>query len=84
METVTKNQAAPQPEGSSVCAQKAPATLGFPGALPQRRVVWMWFGAFPGVAIQVLSLSHIFKSKSGEHPESGFLISLNNGAINID
>ena len=22
--------------------------LGFPGALPQRRVVWMWFGAFPG------------------------------------
>ena len=28
--------------------QKAPARLGFPGALPQRRVVWMWFGAFPG------------------------------------
>ena len=27
--------------------QKAPARLGFPGALPQRRVVWMWFGAFP-------------------------------------
>ena len=25
-----------------------PARLGFPGALPQRRVVWMWFGAFPG------------------------------------
>ena len=24
------------------------ARLGFPGALPQRRVVWMWFGAFPG------------------------------------
>ena len=23
-------------------------SLGFPGALPQRRVVWMWFGAFPG------------------------------------
>ena len=22
--------------------------LGFPGALPQRRVVWMWFGALPG------------------------------------
>ena len=38
----------PQPEGSSVCAQQAPARLGFPGALPQRRVVWMWFGAFPG------------------------------------
>ena len=36
------------PEGSSVCAQKAPARLGFPGALPQRRVVWMWVGAFPG------------------------------------
>ena len=33
---------------SSVCAQQAPARLGFPGALPQRRVVWMWFGAFPG------------------------------------
>ena len=30
---------APQPEGSSVCAQQAPARLGFPGALPQRRVV---------------------------------------------
>ena len=41
-------EAAPQPEGSSVCAQQAPARLGFPGALPQRRVVWMWFGAFPG------------------------------------
>ena len=39
---------ATQPEGNSVCAQKAPARLGFPGALPQRRVVWMWFGAFPG------------------------------------
>ena len=25
-----------------------PARLGFPGAPPQRRVVWMWFGAFPG------------------------------------
>ena len=37
----------PQPEGSSVCAQQAPARLGFPGALPQCRVVWMWFGAFP-------------------------------------
>ena len=24
---------------------QAPARLGFPGALPQRRVVWMWFGA---------------------------------------
>ena len=33
---------------SSVCAQKAPARLGFPGPLPQRRVVWLWFGAFPG------------------------------------
>ena len=43
-------EAAPQPEGSSVCAQKAPARLGFPGALPQRRVVWMWFGAFPGAS----------------------------------
>ena len=41
-------EAAPQPEGSSVCAQQAPARLGFPGALPQRRFVWMWFGAFPG------------------------------------
>ena len=41
-------EAAPQPEGNSVCAQQAPARLGFPGALPQRRVVWMWFGAFPG------------------------------------
>ena len=41
-------EAAPQTEGSSVCAQKEPARLGFPGALPQRRVVWMWFGAFPG------------------------------------
>ena len=41
-------EAAPQPEGSSVCAQQAPARLGVPGALPQRRVVWMWFGAFPG------------------------------------
>ena len=30
------------------CAQQAPARRGFPGALPQRRVVWMWFGAFPG------------------------------------
>ena len=30
---------------ASVCAQQAPATLGFPGALPQRRVVWMWFGS---------------------------------------
>ena len=39
-------EAAPHPEGSSVCAQKAPARLGFPGALPQRRVVWMWFGAW--------------------------------------
>ena len=29
-------EAAPQPEGSSVCAQQAPARLGFPGALPQR------------------------------------------------
>ena len=27
-------EAAPQPEGNSVCAQKAPARLGFPGALP--------------------------------------------------
>ena len=34
-----------EPEGSSVCAQQAPDRLGFPGALPQRRVVWMWFGA---------------------------------------
>ena len=41
-------EAAPQAEGSSVCAQQSPARLGFPGALPQRRVVWMWFGAFPG------------------------------------
>ena len=41
-------EAAPQPEGNSVCAQQAPARLGFPGALPQHRVVWMWFGAFPG------------------------------------
>ena len=24
------------------------SALGFPGALPQRRVVWMLFGAFPG------------------------------------
>ena len=31
-----QRQAAPQPEGSSVCAQQAPARLGFPGALPQR------------------------------------------------
>ena len=23
-------------------------SLEGPGALPQRRVVWMWFGAFPG------------------------------------
>ena len=22
--------------------------MGFPGALPQRRVGWVWFGAFPG------------------------------------
>ena len=34
--------------GCCVCAQQAPARLGFPGALPQRRVVWMWFGALPG------------------------------------
>ena len=34
-------EAAPQPEGNSVCARQAPARLGFPGALPQRRVVWM-------------------------------------------
>ena len=27
-------EAAPQPEGNSVCAQQAPARLGFPGALP--------------------------------------------------
>ena len=27
------------------------ARLGFPGALPQRRVVWMWFGAFPGAFV---------------------------------
>ena len=32
--------------GSRQCTQCA--RLGFPGALPQRRVVWMWFGAFPG------------------------------------
>ena len=49
-------EAAPQPEGASVCAQQAPARLGFPGALPQRRVVWMWFGAFPGVAQLVRNL----------------------------
>ena len=30
-------EAAPQPEGSSVCAQQAPARLGFPGAFPQRQ-----------------------------------------------
>ena len=47
-------EAAPPPEGSSVCAQKAPARLGFPGALPQRRVVWMWFGAFPGRTVYFL------------------------------
>ena len=41
-------EAAPLPGGNSVCAQQAPARLGFPGALPQRRVVWMWFGALPG------------------------------------
>ena len=38
------------PQGSLECnldAQQAPARLGFPGALPQRRAVWMWFGAFP-------------------------------------
>ena len=29
-------EAAPQPEGNSVCAQQAPARLGFPGALPPR------------------------------------------------
>ena len=38
-------EAAPPPEGSSVCAQKAPARLGFPGALLQSRDVWMCFGA---------------------------------------
>ena len=37
-------EAAPPPEGSSVCAQKAPARLGFPGALPQRRVKRVCFG----------------------------------------
>ena len=36
---------APQPECSSLCAQKAPARLGFPGALLQSRDVWMCFGA---------------------------------------
>ena len=25
-----------------------PEIPAFPGALPQRRVVWMWFGAIPG------------------------------------
>ena len=39
-------------DSSWVCAQKAPARLGFPGDLPQRRVVWMWFGAFPGAFVQ--------------------------------
>ena len=29
----------------SVCAEKASARLGFPGALLQSRDVWMWFGA---------------------------------------
>ena len=28
--------------------EAASTSLGFPGALPQRRVVWMWCGAFPG------------------------------------
>ena len=34
--------------GFSGCGCRAQARLGFPGALPQRRVVWMWFGALPG------------------------------------
>ena len=42
----------PKTPGSSPADDRAlplwPARLGFPGALPQRRVVWMWFGAFPG------------------------------------
>ena len=40
-------EGAPQPECSSVCVQKPPYRLGFPGAQLQSRVVCMWFGAFP-------------------------------------
>ena len=53
-------EAAPQPEGNSVCAQQAPTRLGFPGALPQRRVVWMWFGALPGACLQSFPASGSF------------------------
>ena len=32
-----------------------PIFLGYvPGALPQRRVVWMWFGAFPGAGADLV------------------------------
>ena len=34
--------------GKSGLHARGEGRLGFPGALPQRRVVWMWFGAFPG------------------------------------
>ena len=42
---------------------QAPARLGFPGALPQRRVVWMWFGALPGafgLGIKIICTAIIF------------------------
>ena len=45
---VKTGRGSPRPEQPLGRAQQAPARLGFPGALPQRRVVWMWFGAFPG------------------------------------
>ena len=38
----------PQATAAPPGQQSPRGRLGFPGALPQRRVVWMWFGAFPG------------------------------------
>ena len=39
-----------QPECGTECGAWGGLELAWyvPGALPQRRVVWMWFGAFPG------------------------------------
>ena len=61
--------------------------LGFPGALPQCRVVWMWFGAFPGAVglgrasekctisssspCMVISINHGELSQAGKGPLAG-------------
>ena len=52
------------------------ARLGFPGALPQRRVVWMWFGAFPGPWTARRSNQSVLKEINPEYSLKGLMLKL--------